>query len=1011
VTMHGLTNLPSSAMQAYDVLSLPVWLFSIDTLEILASNPAAQTWLGFDAQTLQAMTIADMCPEEDRAQLIDRVRQFVETTTDAGIWTIVAKSGDHYSASFIWTKLIFDGTEAIVASIRDITRLQEAEEQVVEAARLQRFASQLARLGSWRVNLGQQSVIWDPGTANIHDEPEGISPTVDQAIRYYVPEHQEQIRALLRACIEHGHSFDQVLQVITAKGRRVWVRVIGKAVHDEVGLIIAVEGAFQDVSDLVAARDATQALSERLRNTLGDISDAFYLLDYDSTFLFLNGQAERLLQRSKDDLLGKSIVQEFPGSAGIKFQEHYQRAITTGQTVRFQEYFIPLKKWFTVAAHPTPEGLAVYFRDVTEQRARDEELRLLQTAVSHQNDILLITEAAPIDGPDGPKIVYVNNAFEKLTGFSREEAIGKSPRILQGPKTQRTELDRIRRAIEEQQSVRTEVVNYSKSGQEYWLEIDINPIANKVGLITHFVAVERDITKYRRKERALQVSEKRFRLMARATGSTLWELDIARNSQWWSEGLKEVFGHEMDRIEVPPTIWWTHVHPDDQVAGTEALDRLISGKTDTLYRKYRFQRADKSWARVEERAFVIRDEDGLAISVLGSITDISQRLELEERLHQAQKMEVVGQLTGGVAHDFNNLLTVMMGNAEILSDELSDQPDLQKLAAMTLRAADRGSELTNRLLAFSRKQPLQPQVLHLDPLIQGMETLLRRTLPENINIKIFNTGGLWKTEIDPSQIETALLNLTLNARDAMREGGGLTIETANASLDEDYVAKELDVKAGQYVMIVVTDTGHGIAPDVIGHIFEPFFTTKEVGLGSGLGLSMIYGFVKQSGGHISVYSEQGEGTTFRLYLPRLKANDAQDEIDRDGQKIVGGNNIILVVEDDALVRDYVIAQLNGLGYRTLEASNGAEALVLLNQHPRIDLLFTDVIMPGGMGGRELADAASALKPDLKVLFTSGYTENSIAHNGRLDAGVDLLSKPYRRDQLTAKVRKVLDDPH
>ncbi|MDE0852712.1 PAS domain S-box protein, partial [Yoonia sp.] len=714
-------------------------------------------------------------------------------------------------------------------------------------------------------------------------------------------------------------------------------------------------------------------MSERLRNTLENISDAFFLLDYDWKFLFFNGQAETLLQRSKHDLLGKSIVQELPDPSGIKFQEQYERAITTGQTVRFQEYYSPLRRWFAVAVHPTPEGLAVYFHDVTEQRARDEELRLLQAAVSHQSDTLIITEATPFAGLAVPKIVYVNNAFERLTGYSREEVIGKSPRFLQGPMTKCTELDRLRRAIEEQQSVRVELINSKKSGHEYWVEIDIAPIANENGLATHFVAVQRDISERKQVEQVLWANEERFRLMANATGSTISELDIANNTQWWSEGLKEVFGHKVDRIESPPKIWLAHVHPNDKAHNSDAFNRLVAGKTDTLYEKYRFQRGDGSWASVEENAFAIRSKDGTVISVLGSITDISQRLELEERLQQAQKMEAVGQLTGGVAHDFNNLLTIMMGNAEILSDELLDQPHLQELAAMTLRAADRGAELTSRLLAFSRKQPLEPQILNLGPLIQGMETLLRRTLPENVDIAVFCVDELWKTEVDPGQIEAALLNLALNARAAMPDGGSLTIETANTSLDDDYVAKELDVKAGEYVVIVVTDTGHGIAPDVLGHIFEPFFTTKEAGLGSGLGLSMIYGFIKQSGGHIRVYSEQGEGTTFRLYIPRFLGKDAQVQIDSADQKIAGGRDTVLVVEDDALVRDYVIIQLKGLGYRVFEAPNGSEALVVLDQNPEIDLLFTDVVMPGGMGGSELADAARALKPDLKVLFTSGYT--------------------------------------
>jgi len=458
-----------------------------------------------------------------------------------------------------------------------------------------------------------------------------------------------------------------------------------------------------------------------------------------------------------------------------------------------------------------------------------------------------------------------------------------------------------------------------------------------------------------------------------------------------------------------PTIWRLHVHPDDMARVEAANERLESGQDNILREQYRFRRANGSWAFVQDHAFAIRDDKGKVCRVLGAMTDISEQALLEERLRQAQKMEAVGQLTGGVAHDFNNLLTIILGNAEILEEALTDQPHLQRLAKMSLEAADRGADLTNRLLAFSRKQALEPKILDVAPLVQGMDGLLRRALPENIDIEIVRSGGLWKIEADASQLESALLNLAVNARDAMPGGGSLTIEIANAMLDDDYAAVEPDVTPGQYVVIVVTDTGMGMSPDVLARVFEPFFTTKEVGLGSGLGLSMVFGFVKQSGGHIRVYSELGEGTAIKMYFPRARTEQENVSVVSSRQKITGGTETILVVEDDGAVREYVTAQFRWLGYTVLEASTGAEALEVLQGTPEIDLLFTDVVMPGGMGGRELADAARKLRSGLKVLYTSGYTENSIVHQGRLDTGVKLLNKPYRREQLAAKVREVLDE--
>jgi CheY-like chemotaxis protein len=358
-------------------------------------------------------------------------------------------------------------------------------------------------------------------------------------------------------------------------------------------------------------------------------------------------------------------------------------------------------------------------------------------------------------------------------------------------------------------------------------------------------------------------------------------------------------------------------------------------------------------------------------------------------------------LTGGVAHDFNNLLTVILGNSELLFEDLNDRPDLRALAEMSMSAAQRGAEMTRRLLSFARKQALEPTQLDLNQLVAGMDSLLRRTLGEQIDIEIIGAGRLWSVEVDASQLETALLNLAINARDAMPEGGALTIETGNVALDDDYVASAVDIAPGQYVLLTVTDTGHGIPADVVDQVFEPFFTTKDVGRGSGLGLSMVYGFVRQSGGHVRIYSEPGEGTSIKLYFPRSFGSQSGQAEAKPHAPGVGGHEQILVVEDDRLVRENLANQLKRLG------SSGTHALETLEATPDIDLLLTDVVMPG-MNGKQLADRARAMQPGLKVLFTSGYTENAIVHHGRLDRGVDLLSKPYRRDQLAKKLRKILD---
>ncbi|HEY4345563.1 MAG TPA: CHASE3 domain-containing protein [Parvibaculum sp.] len=386
--------------------------------------------------------------------------------------------------------------------------------------------------------------------------------------------------------------------------------------------------------------------------------------------------------------------------------------------------------------------------------------------------------------------------------------------------------------------------------------------------------------------------------------------------------------------------------------------------------------------------------------------DITSRVRADAIIRQAQKMETVGHLTGGIAHDFNNLLQIISANLDLMTGDVQGNPRASGRLQNAISGVERGSRLTQQLLAFARRQPLNPQAINLGRAIQNMTDLLRRTLGERIDVEAVISGGLWNTLADPVQVENGILNLAINARDAMRDGGKLTIEVANAVLDDAYAMAHTEVTAGQYVMLAVSDTGDGMSPEVAARAFEPFFTTKREGEGTGLGLSQIYGFVKQSGGHIKIYSEVGHGTSVKLYLPRVRKG--VDEYSTPLSPATGGTETILVVEDDAGVRAAAIDLLKELGYSVLKAENADEALALLESGARPDLLFTDVVMPGTINTRDFARQAQKICPDLLVLFTSGYTQNAIVHNGRLDADVFLLSKPYRKDELARKVRGILD---
>ena len=615
-------------------------------------------------------------------------------------------------------------------------------------------------------------------------------------------------------------------------------------------------------------------------------------------------------------------------------------------------------------------------------------------AVVESSEDAIITQS--LDGT----ITAWNRAAENLFGYTAAEAVGKSIGIIVPP-DRRAEVNTILEQVGRGERIEHhETVRVHKEGRPVEVSLGISPIRSAAGWIIGASKIARDITESRRTQLALNREiEERQRIF-----ETSQDLILVTEAT----GIL---------VQVSPSSAAIVGYRPDEMIGHSAAEFLHPDDLDTSRAEMRGLRHGQQKRGFETR-FLHKDGGIVLLNWMGTWSDpvrryyfigrdLTEQRAAEAQFRQVQKMDAIGQLTGGVAHDFNNILTVITGTIGILADAVADRPDLASIARMIDEAAERGAQLTQHLLAFARKQPLQPIEIDVNRLVLDTSKLLHTTLGEQIAISSRLDGDAWPALVDPSQLTTAILNLALNARDAMPCGGKLTIETRNIHLDDDYASANSEVLAGPYVMIAVSDTGSGIAAAHLEKVFDPFFTTKEVGKGTGLGLSMVFGFVKQSGGHIKIYSEQGHGTSVRIYLPRSGGSPGGTTEAEVVSTIEGGQETVLIVEDDPLVRKYVTTQIGSLGYSTLEAANAAEALDIIDQHTIIDLLFTDVIMPGSLNGRQLVDEAQKRRPSLKALFTSGYTENAIVHHGRLDAGVLLLAKPYRKPELARMIRVAL----
>jgi PAS domain S-box-containing protein len=782
------------------------------------------------------------------------------------------------------------------------------------------------------------------------------------------------------------------------------------------------------------------SFSEKLRagtelndRILATSSDCIKVLDLEARLQFMSPGGHTVMELDDfETFRGRPFAELWTG-VDREAAEAALAVAKSGREARFRGHAFTAKgtpRWWDVVVSPIngpdghPEKLLAVSRDITAEHQAQEDVRRSEERL---RNVLAIKTVGVMFWGKGFGLTDMNDAFLVMTGFTREEALGRTWQEFTPPEFHEASWKAVDEATGRGEMTPYEKQYYRKDGSRWWGLFAARKVGDEV---VEFVL---DITARKEAEAALRLSEARFRAAVEAMQGRLWTNDATGRMVGEQPGWAALTGQTFD--EYQGYGWTSAVHPND-VRPTVAAWRVAVEEQRTFVHEHRVRRRDGVWRLYSIRAIPARDDTGEMrewVGIHADITDrrareaelhelnetlearvaqaLAERAHAEEALRQSQKMEAVGQLTGGLAHDFNNLLTGITGSLDLMGTRLRQgrSGDLERYIGAAMTSAQRAAALTHRLLAFSRRQPLDPKPVEANRLLADMEDLLQRTHGPGITLEMKLVSNLWRTLCDPVQLESAILNLCLNARDAMPDGGKLVIETANLHLEDACVAQH-DMQPGSYVTVSVSDTGAGMSPDVLKRAFDPFFTTKPIGQGTGLGLSMVYGFAKQSEGHVRVMSREGQGTTVKLYLPRHRGEASQDDDDTGLVPVprAEAGETVLVVEDEPVVRGLIVEVLKDLGYRALEAADGPSGLRLAQSSQRIDLLVTDVGLPG-LNGRQLADQVRLVRPDLKVLFITGYAENTTQAGGFLEPGMAMMTKPFSVDALMLKISEMVGE--